>query len=90
MYDPIRHEIVYAGGVVEVGPFPYVTTYNTSTWTLARCPLDFDRSSGVAVLDVFAFLNAWLSQDLRADFDIDNAVTISDLFEYINAWLAGC
>jgi hypothetical protein len=54
------------------------------------CDLDFDGDGVLTVQDVFAFLRAWLSGDMRADFDHNAALTPPDIYGYINAWAQGC
>lgn len=54
------------------------------------CPADFDCSNGVAVDDIFAFLNAWFAQLPQADFNGVNGVEVADIFDFLAAWFAGC
>jgi hypothetical protein len=59
-----------------------------ATWTI--CPADFDCSGGLAVADIFAFLNAWFAGSPSADFDGIDGLQIADIFTFLNAWFAGC
>ncbi|HPO92013.1 MAG TPA: hypothetical protein PL072_00955 [Phycisphaerales bacterium] len=59
------------------------------------CAADFDGSGGVAVADLFAYLDAWFAQfpggtpgSPSADFDGDAGVTVADLFGFLDAWFA--
>jgi hypothetical protein len=54
------------------------------------CPADFDQSGGLALADIFAFLNAWFGGDARADFDGSGGLAVADIFTFLNAWFAGC
>lgn len=56
----------------------------------AFCPADFNGLGGVAVEDIFAFLNAWFASDASADFDGVGGVEVADIFGYLNRWFAGC
>ncbi|HMN41155.1 MAG TPA: GC-type dockerin domain-anchored protein [Phycisphaerales bacterium] len=71
--------------------------YNSSwfdIWDLpfniqAFCPGDFNRSHGLAVQDIFDFLNAWFAGNPDADFN-GNGLAVQDIFDFLNAWFAGC
>jgi hypothetical protein len=52
------------------------------------CKADFD-GDGLAVQDIFDFLNVWLAGDARADFNGDG-LAVQDIFDFLNAWFAGC
>lgn len=56
---------------------------------IVPCPADFDGSGGLEVLDIFGFLNAWLSGDPRADFN-GGGLAVQDIFDFINRWFSGC
>jgi hypothetical protein len=61
---------------------------NTVSNTIPCCKADFN-GDGIAVQDIFDFLNAWLAQDPRANFNGDD-IAVQDIFDFLNAWLAGC
>lgn len=54
------------------------------------CPANFDGIGGLAVTDIFAFLNAWFAAEPRADFNRTDGLGVSDIFAFLNAWFAGC
>lgn len=56
------------------------------------CRGDFDQSGVVGVDDVFAYLGAWFTGDVRADVVSDGAGVpgIDSLFAYLAAWFGGC
>lgn len=54
------------------------------------CAGDFDRSGGVGVEDLFAYLAAWFGQGSAADIDGAPGITIQDLFDFLAAWFAPC
>jgi hypothetical protein len=58
--------------------------------TLRVCPADFDCSGGLAVQDIFGFLNAWFAASPGADFNGINGLTVQDIFDFLAAWFAGC
>lgn len=57
---------------------------------VACCKANFDRLNGVAIDDLFLFLNAWFLGLPSADIDGANGVAIDDLFLFLNAWFVGC
>jgi hypothetical protein len=63
---------------------PVTITVNTP------CAANFDATPGLAVNDIFAFLNLWFSGDIRADFDASGALAVQDIFDFLNSWFAGC
>jgi uncharacterized membrane protein len=54
------------------------------------CLSDFNNVSGSTVQDVFDFLAAWFSNDLRADFNASGDLSIEDVFAFITEWFVGC
>ncbi len=57
--------------------------------TTPCCKADFNHTSGIAVQDIFDFLNAWFASSAAADFN-GGGLDVQDIFDFINAWLAGC
>jgi uncharacterized membrane protein len=53
------------------------------------CRADFN-GDGLAVDDIFDFLNAWFAGDPRTDFNGVDGVTVQDIFDFLNAWFVGC
>jgi hypothetical protein len=56
----------------------------------SSCAADFDHSGGLAVQDIFSFLNAWFAAGPGADFNQTGGLTVQDIFDFLNAWFAGC
>lgn len=54
------------------------------------CAADFDHSGTPDTIDIFAFLNAWLSGSISADTNRSGSLDATDILEYLNAWYAGC
>ena len=54
------------------------------------CRADFDGSGGVTIQDLFDFLAAYFSGDVRADINADGGNTVQDVFDYLAAWFQGC
>jgi hypothetical protein len=54
------------------------------------CPANFDGINGLAVQDVFEFMNTWLAARPGADFNHDGMITLQDLVDMISAWFQGC
>lgn len=54
------------------------------------CGADYDGDGTLAVIDIFAFLNAWFAGDCRADFDNTGGLAVQDVFAFLNAWFGGC
>jgi hypothetical protein len=54
------------------------------------CRADFDHSGGLAVADIFEFLNAWFAGSPSANFDETPGLQVQDIFAFLNAWFAGC
>ncbi len=59
--------------------------------TTPCCFADYDKTGGIQVADIFAFLNDWFASSAFADFGGDGAGTpdVADIFEFLNAWFAG-
>jgi hypothetical protein len=58
--------------------------------TYPCCAANFNQLSGVAVDDIFDFLNGWFASDARCDFNASGSVEVQDIFDFLNAWFAGC
>lgn len=54
------------------------------------CIADYDNHNGVAIDDLFVFINGYFSGHPAADINADRAVAIDDLFLYVNDWFVGC
>jgi hypothetical protein len=55
------------------------------------CKADYNKQSGVELLDIFAFLNDWFNNVPAADFNAQNGVDLLDIFGFLSAWFAaGC
>lgn len=54
------------------------------------CSADFDQSGLLDSLDIFAFINAWLSGNPAADANHSGVLEAVDILEYINTWYTGC
>lgn len=65
------------------------TANNSST---PCCYADFDKANGVAIDDLFLYLNAYFTSSPWAKIGGDGTATptIDDLFKYINAYFTGC
>ncbi len=63
---------------------------NSNPVEIAVCDADYDCSGGLAVGDIFAFLNGWFAGSASADFDGESGLQIGDVFAFLNAWFAGC
>lgn len=62
----------------------------SSEATLTFCQADHDCSGGLAVADIFSFLNDWFASLPVADFDQADGVSVADIFAFLNAWFEGC
>jgi hypothetical protein len=58
--------------------------------TTPCCAADFNQGGTVTVQDLFDFLAAYFSGDIRADINASSALTVQDLFDYLAAYFAGC
>lgn len=47
---------------------------------------DFDQNGVVSIDDLFKYLNAWFSKDLRCDIDKNLVVDLNDFFKFLNLW----
>ena len=54
------------------------------------CRADVDGVEGLAVPDIFAFLQLWFSQNPSADWDGADGLGVPDIFAYLSDWFAGC
>ncbi len=54
------------------------------------CPADFNLSGSVTVNDIFDFLAAWFSGDIRTDVNGLGGVSVQDIFDFLSSWFAGC
>lgn len=54
------------------------------------CPADYDNRNGVAIDDLFLFINGYFAGHPAADMNADRSVQIDDLFLYVNDWFVGC
>jgi hypothetical protein len=53
------------------------------------CKADYNKQGGVELLDIFAFLQDWFSNQPYADFTGQNGVDLLDIFAFLTAWFAG-
>lgn len=58
-------------------------------WSRPICAGDFNRSGTGDIEDVYAFFNAWFTNDASADFN-GRGLTVDDLFLFLDAWFSGC
>jgi hypothetical protein len=54
------------------------------------CKADYNKISGVDLIDIFAFLEDWFNTVPYTDFDGQNGVDLIDIFAFLEAWFAGC
>lgn len=54
------------------------------------CATDYDNRNGVAIDDLFSYINGYFTGHPAADSNADRAVRIDDLFHYVNDWFVGC
>jgi probable HAF family extracellular repeat protein len=66
------------------------TVCGTAQNPLGCCTANFDGINGVAVADVFAYLNAWFAGTPGADIDGVGGLQVADIFAFLNLWFAGC
>jgi YVTN family beta-propeller protein len=64
------------------------TVSGASALTVNPCAADFN-GGGLAVQDIFDFLNAWFAGLPSADFN-GGGLAVQDIFDFLNAWFAGC
>ncbi|MCC6321368.1 MAG: VCBS repeat-containing protein [Phycisphaerales bacterium] len=57
---------------------------------LFRQSADVQTDGVLSVGDVFEFLEAWFSREVRADRNRDCRITIDDLFRFLETWFGGC
>jgi hypothetical protein len=62
------------------------TTTTSAVYTV--CPADFNCSGSVSVQDIFDFLTAYFTADLRADIDDNGSVGIQDIFDFLAGYFA--
>jgi hypothetical protein len=67
---------------------PYTITLTGATLVPLPCAADFN-GGGLAVQDIFDFLNAWFAGAPSADFN-GGGLAVQDIFDFLNAWFAGC
>ena len=65
-------------------------TYEWPGALLAFCPADYDRTGGVSVGDIFAFLYDWFGGASRADFSGNGVISVQDIFDFLAAYFSGC
>lgn len=53
------------------------------------CKADYNKTSGVELLDIFAFLDGWFAGSADADFTGLGGVDLLDIFGFLEAWFAG-
>jgi hypothetical protein len=98
---PGRHQIhldytQYTGNSTLVLSYAYgaqsrVTVPASALWRpIAVCHADYDGLGGVAVQDIFTYLNDWFAALPRADFNGVDGLTIQDIFDYLNVWFGAC
>lgn len=87
-----------ATGVFVDGTTLYVTGYGIKVefgpseallWSRPICAGDFNRSGTGDMDDIFAYFDAWFTNDRRADFN-GRGLTVDDLFLFLDAWFSGC
>jgi hypothetical protein len=57
------------------------------------CYADYDKLNGLAVQDIFAYLNDWFAGSPFANTAGDgqsSALTVQHIFDFLNAWFVGC
>ncbi len=57
------------------------------------CHADYDKMGGIAVPDIFAYINDWFASSPYAAIGGDGTgggATVQNLFDWINSWFAGC
>ncbi|MBY0312688.1 MAG: HYR domain-containing protein, partial [Phycisphaerales bacterium] len=54
------------------------------------CVADFDNDGGVAVQDLFTYINSWFAGQPAADMDRNESLDTTDLFTFLNSWFRGC
>jgi len=74
-------------GVGSLGGDPFRAFVLTPT---GICPADFTHDGVLDIFDVFAFLDAFNTQDPIADLTGDGVFDIFDVFAYLDAFNTGC
>jgi hypothetical protein len=54
------------------------------------CYANFDRFGGLAISDIFTYLNAWFGGSPFADTNHSGQLEIQDIFDFLSLWFAGC
>ena len=56
------------------------------------CYADFNKANGIAVQDIFDYLNAWFSASPYCKIGGNGTATpiVQDIFGFLNAWFTGC
>ncbi|MBY0311898.1 MAG: HYR domain-containing protein, partial [Phycisphaerales bacterium] len=57
---------------------------------ISPCIADFDNDGGVAVQDLFTYINSWFAGHPAADMDRSDSLDTTDLFSFLNIWFRGC
>jgi Lamin Tail Domain len=52
------------------------------------CLADYNKVGGVAVQDIFDFLNGWFGNSANADIN-GGGLGVNDIFDFLTAWFAG-
>jgi subtilisin-like proprotein convertase family protein len=73
--------------LVDTGQFVQACLHIEST---PACTPDFTGDGNLDIFDVFAFIDAFNTQDPGADFNGDSSFDIFDVFAFIDAFNTGC
>ncbi|MBY0313587.1 MAG: lamin tail domain-containing protein [Phycisphaerales bacterium] len=84
--------VVLPGSGAGVAVVSSTSTCNaTGTANTPCCYADYDKTAGIQVADIFAFLNDWFASIGSANTGGDpvGTPTVNAIFEFLNAWFAG-
>ncbi len=84
--------VVLPGSGAGVAVVSSSSTCNASgTANTPCCYADYDKTAGIQVADIFAFLNDWFASIGSANTGGDpvGAPTVDAIFDFLNAWFAG-
>lgn len=88
VFDPARGMVLRVGGDRQFGSTAQM--HGLIVTNPGLCRANFDCVNGVAVQDVFAFVNSWFARSSSADINEDGVLSAQDIFDFLSRWFAVC
>lgn len=79
-----------AVGGQATSPIIRYTPFCGSVGCTPSCVGDYDNNHFVGAADLFAYITAWFSGDIRADVNGVGGVGTQDIFDFLASWFGGC